>query len=139
MNDPNRIRKFYSNIFHQISSSYNPSILLDMKETLFELAHISLVLHSPNKSIPNKIVHDVDKWRKMLKLYFAMVEQEIKYLNSQMKFNRNPEMNEIFLKFTVDLCYLVRIMFDLQTCMYICIHIIRKKFYIVYGKCLYVI
>lgn len=43
----------------------------------------------------------------MLKSYLHMVESEVKYLNSQNKFNRNPGMDEIFLKFSSDLCYMV--------------------------------
>lgn len=105
LNNQSRIRQFYANIFHQISNSYSSSI--DIKEALFELAHLSLIIHCPNQSISSKIILSHEKWKKMLKLFLHMVESEVKYLNSQNKFNRNPEMDEKFLKFATELCYMV--------------------------------
>lgn len=113
LNNQKRICQFFSNIFHQISNAYNSGNDINIKETSFELAHLSLVVYCPNRVYETAFITNPDKWNKMLKSYFILVESEIKYLNSQSKFNRNPGMDEKFLKFSADLCYMVFTIFSL--------------------------
>lgn len=90
--------EFTEQVLDRIYKMYQFSLDDDVKEVMFKIFHLSIVIHLPqtdqttvtyNRSnddlFADNVVHDVNRWHKQLQNMFGVIEREISGARKQSK------------------------------------------------------
>lgn len=119
--------EFTEQVLDRIYKMYQFSLDDDVKEVMFKIFHVSIVIHSPQNDeatvnykeskdlFADNIAHDINQWHKLLQNMFGVVEREINGARKQSK-RLSPKSticNE-FVQMAAKLCSVVGIQYSVS-------------------------
>lgn len=113
---------FTEQILDRIYKMYQFSLDDDVKEAIFKIFHVSIVIHSPqidqttvnynrsNDLFAENVAHNVNQWHKQLQNMFGVVEREINGARKQSK-RHSPKLSicDKMVQMAAKLCSVVGI------------------------------
>lgn len=120
LGERNMAIEFSENVLDKLLKMYQFTMDADSKEILFQLCHVSMVIHSPqntqsgvNPSERTDLfavnnAYDANVWNKHLRSMFSIVEREINETRKQLsRLNSTPSICDKLVQMAAKLCSMV--------------------------------
>lgn len=99
--------KFTENIFSKVTRSFDTLLDDNMKDVIYKLSHLAILIHHPDVSGKLNYFNDEAVWNQHLINLFYRTESEIKFQNNQMRTYLDMKVSPVFIKMLSSLCRII--------------------------------
>lgn len=99
--------KFIENIFGKVTKSFDTKLDENMKEVIYKLSHLAILLHHPDISLQIDHSYEEAIWNQHLIKLFYRAESEIIFQNNQMRNSLDMKVSPVFMKMLSSLCRVI--------------------------------